>query len=101
MYYKYMQKNNLDFLRGYLATNLPKVHLIEPEGTYLIWLNFNEYGLSDSELDDLIVNKAKVWLDRGTMFGLEGEGYQRINIATPKPLLEEALNRIKNALDSI
>lgn len=94
-------KNNLEFLRSYLAKNLPKVHLIEPEGTYLIWLDFNEYGLSDSELDDLIVNKAKVWLDRGTMFGLEGEGYQRINIATPRPLLEEALNRIKSALDSI
>nr|MCR5172225.1 aminotransferase class I/II-fold pyridoxal phosphate-dependent enzyme [Treponema sp.] len=94
-------KNNLDFVRDYLAKNLPKVHLVEPEGTYLIWLNFNEYGLSDSELDDLIVNKAKVWLDRGTMFGLEGEGYQRINIATPKPLLEEALIRIKNALDAI
>ena len=85
---------NLDFLRTFLKEKLPKVRLIEPEGTYLIWLDFSEYGLSDAELDDIIVNKAKLWLDRGTMFGKEGEKYQRINIATPRPLLEDALNRL-------
>ena len=88
---------NIDFVRTYLKENLPKVRLIEPEGTFLLWLDFSAYGLSDAELDYLIVNKAKVWLDRGTMFGKEGECYQRINIATPRPLLEDALNRIKNA----
>ena len=63
-----------------------------------MWLDFSKLadklGLSDSEIDDIIVNKAKVWLDRGTMFGKEGEYYQRINVATPRPLLEEALERI-------
>ena len=91
-------KENLDFLRNFLAEKLPKVRLIEPEGTYLIWLDFSAYGYSDAELDDLIVNKAKVWLDRGTMFGSEGENYQRINIATPRPLLQEALERLAKAL---
>ena len=86
---------NLAYLRTFLRENLPKVHLIEPEGTYLIWLDFSEYGYSDTELDDLLVNKAKLWLDRGTMFGPEGEGYQRINIATPRPILQEALERIQ------
>ena len=57
--------------------------------------------LSDSEIDDIIVNKAKVWLDRGTMFGPEGEYYQRINVATPRPVLEEALNRIEGAFKEI
>ena len=85
---------NLNFVRDFVAKNLPKVRLIEPEGTYLLWLDFSAYGYSDSELDDIIVNKAKVWLDRGTMFGIEGEGYQRINIATPRPILQEALERI-------
>ena len=89
---------NLDFVRNFVKENLPKVRLIEPEGTYLLWLDFSAYGYSDSELDDLIVNKAKVWLDRGTMFGCEGEGYQRINIATPRPILEEALKRIEKNL---
>ena len=85
----------------FLAEKLPKVRLIEPEGTFLLWLDFSKLGLSDSEIDDIIVNKAKVWLDRGTMFGLEGEFFQRINVATPRPVLEDALNRIANAFKEI
>lgn len=90
--------SNIEFLRNYLAEKLPAVRLIEPEGTFLLWLDFSALGYSDSELDDIIVNKAKVWLDRGTMFGPEGEKYQRINIATPQPLLREAIDRIAGAL---
>ena len=86
---------NLDFLRSFLKERLPKVRLIEPEGTYLIWLDFSAYGYSDAELDDIIVNKAKLWLDRGTMFGPEGANFQRINIATPRPLLQDALERLE------
>ena len=92
-------QENLDFLRNWLKTNLPKVRLIEPEGTFLLWLDFSAYNFSDKELDEIIVHKAKVWLDRGTMFGFEGNNFQRINIATPRPLLQEALERIKNALE--
>ena len=91
-------RSNIEFVRNYLAERLPNVRLIEPEGTFLLWLDFSALGYSDSELDDLIVNKAKVWLDRGTMFGPEGDKYQRINIATPQPLLREALDRIAEAL---
>ena len=93
-------KGNIDFLRSFLAEKLPKVRLIEPEGTFLLWLDFSKLGLSDSEIDDIIVNKAKVWLDRGTMFGPEGEFYQRINVATPRPVLEEALTRIAKAFEN-
>ena len=94
-------KENIDFVRSFLAKKLPEVRLIEPEGTFLLWLDFSKLGLSDSEIDDIIVNKAKVWLDRGTMFGPEGEYYQRINVATPQPVLEEALNRIAGAFKEI
>ena len=90
--------SNIDFIRNYLAKKLPKARLIEPEGTFLLWIDFSAYGIPDGELDDLIVNKAKVWLDRGTMFGSEGDCYQRINIATPQPLLQEAIDRIAGAL---
>ena len=90
-------KENIDFTRSFLAEKLPLVRLIEPEGTFLLWLDFSKLGLSDSEIDDIIVNKAKVWLDRGTMFGPEGEFFQRINIATPRPVLEEALTKIAKA----
>ena len=91
--------SNIEFVRSYLAENLPKVRLIEPEGTFLLWLDFSALGFSDAEIDDIIVNKAKVWLDRGTMFGQEGSCYQRINVATPRPLLEEALKRIAKAFN--
>ena len=94
-------KENIDFVRSFLAEKLPEVRLIEPEGTFLLWLDFSKLGLSDSQIDDIIVNKAKVWLDRGTMFGPEGEFYQRINVATPRPVLEEALNRIAGAFKEI
>ena len=89
---------NIDFVRTYLKEKIPQARLIEPEGTYLLWIDFSALGFPDSELDDLIVNKAKVWLDRGTMFGEEGNCYQRINIATPQALLKEAIDRISEAL---
>ena len=89
---------NIDFVRTYLKEKIPQARLIEPEGTFLLWIDFSALGISDSELDDIIVNKAKVWLDRGTMFGPEGNCYQRINIATPQPLLREAIDRISEAL---
>ena len=88
-------KSNLDYLRTFLKERLSKVRLIEPEGTYLIWLDFSALGYSDAELDDIIVNKAKLWLDRGTMFGPEGANFQRINIATPRPVLQDALERLE------
>ncbi len=93
----YIQKN-MDFTKQFIKEKLPQVQVMDSEGTYLLWLDFSKLGLSDSELDDIIVNKAKVWLDRGTMFGQEGEYYQRINVATPQPLLKDALDRIAGAL---
>ena len=92
----YIQKN-MEFTKHFLKEKLPKVQVMDSEGTYLLWLDFSALGLSDSEIDDIIVNKAKVWLDRGTMFGEEGEYFQRINVATPRPILEKALDRIAMA----
>ena len=83
-------------MRTFVKEKLPKVRLIEPEGTYLLWLDFSALGYSDDELDNIIVNKAKLWLDRGTMFGPEGSNFQRINIATPRAILEDALKRLES-----
>lgn len=90
-------KDNLDFVKDYLKNHLPEIELIEPEGTYLIWLDFRKLGLSDEEVDDIMIKQAKLWLDSGKIFGSEGNGFQRINIACPRIILEEALNRIKDA----
>lgn len=54
---------------------MPKVTLIEPEGTYLLWLDFSAYGLSDEDLDDIIINDANLWLDSGHIFGKAGRGF--------------------------
>ena len=92
----YIQKN-IDFTKEYFKENLPQVRVMNNEGTYLIWLDFSDFGFSDQKIDEIIVNKAKVWLDRGTMFGPEGEYFQRINVATPRKILKEALERITKA----
>ena len=89
---------NLDFLRDFLARKLSKAGLIEPEGTYLIWLDFRRLGLSPKSLDDLIVHKAGLWLDEGLIFGAGGEGFQRVNIACPRSILREALERLESAM---
>lgn len=94
---KYL-KENIDFTRDYLNKHLPKIKMIELEGTYLVWLDFRGLGLNEEELNELIVNKAKLWLDSGDIFGNVGQGFERINIACPRSVLKEALDRIRNAV---
>ena len=93
--------DNLNFLRDYIETNIPQIKLIEPEGTYLIWLDCSALGFEDKELEKFIVEKAKLWLDSGYIFGKEGEGFQRINIACPREALKKALEQLKVAVDEI
>lgn len=89
---------NLEYVKTFLRDNLPQVKLVEPEGTYLLWLDFRELNLTEEELEDLIINKAKLWLDGGTMFGTEGVGFQRINIACPQKILIQAFTQLKEVL---
>lgn len=92
---------NLDLVRDFLRRELPQIRLVEPEGTYLLWLDCRELGLSDRELDRLMVEKAGLWLDAGPMFGAGGEGFQRMNIACPRQMLEQALSQLKAAVMSV
>lgn len=85
---------NIQFAKKYIEEHCSKIKVLVPEGTYLLWLDFSETGFSDAEINDKVLNKAKVWLDNGSMFGKEGEKFQRINCATPRTILEEALKRI-------
>ena len=94
-------KGNLDFLRDYLRERLPMIRMIEPEGTYLVWLDFRELRLSLLELQELIVHRAGLWLDDGEIFGRTGEGFQRINIATSRSVLRQALERLEKALRAV
>lgn len=85
---------NIVFAKNYIEENCPKIKVVVPEGTYLLWLDFSGFSLTDKEINERILNKAKVWLDSGSMFGKEGEKFQRINCATPRSILKEALQRI-------
>lgn len=89
---------NIEFIEKYIRENLPNVTMIDTEGTYLVWLDFRKTGLNVDELEDRIIHKAKLWLDSGKIFGKCGEGFQRINVACPRSILKEALDRIKTAL---
>ena len=91
-------RDNLIFFRDYLKENIPELSLIEPEGTYLLWVDFRKLGLSEKQREDLIVNKAKLWIDSGAMFGTDGEGFERFNIACPKSYLKKALDSLANAI---
>ena len=89
------------FFKEYLAAHMPKIRLVEPEGTYLVWLDCSELGISGKELDQFIVDKAGLWLDGGSMFGPSGAAFQRVNIACPQATLELALNKLKAAVDNL
>ena len=91
-------KSNIDFTRKYVEENLPGVTMAEHEGTYLVWLDFRDTGLDVEQLEHMIVHEAKLWLDSGKIFGDSGKGFQRINVACPRVVLEEALSRIKSCL---
>jgi len=86
---------NIRILREFLSERLPEIRLMEPEGTYLLWLDFSRYGLPQNELDRRITEGAKLWLSSGTTFGADGKGFQRLNIACPSAVLIEALTRLE------
>jgi len=91
-------ESNADYLVEYMKKNIPGVTIIKPEGTYLGWLDFQEVIADSGKLQSVLVDQAKVGLSKGVDFGTGGAGCARINFACPRLLLEEGLNRIKNAI---
>lgn len=93
--------DNLKFLREFIKERIPRIKLVEPEGTYLVWLDFKGLGLDEKGLNGLIIEEAGLWLDRGTMFGQGGANFQRLNIACPQLVLGEALTKLEKAINDI
>lgn len=91
-------EGNIQYLTEYVEQNIPQINVIQPEGTYLVWLDFRSLGLKAKELEALMQKKAKVALDEGYIFGTGGEGFERINVACPRSTLEEGLRRIEKAV---
>lgn len=94
-------EGNLNFLCEYIEKNIPQVKVIKPEGTYLVWLDFRDWGWDSDDLESFLLKKAKVALDPGYWFGEEGKGFMRINIACPRTLLKEGLDRIRQAMKQV
>jgi len=90
---EYVQ-GNLEFLENFFKSQLPEVKVIEPEGTYLVWTDFRGFGMGYRELLKKFVDEAKVAPGQGDIYGPEGEGFMRINLACPRTILEEGLKRI-------
>lgn len=91
----YLQ-DNYSFLEKFFKENLPKVKVMKPEATYLIWIDFSAFGLSDELLNQKLID-AGVGLNRGVVFGKQGSGYMRLNIGCPRSVLEQALVLIQEA----
>ena len=92
--------DNFRFLDGFISANLPQIKVMRPEATFLVWLDFREFGMSDREITQFLVEKAKVGLNNGARFGLGGDGFQRINIGCPRSLLKTGLERICEAFNN-
>jgi len=91
-------RGNDRFLREFLATRLPRVKASPLEGTYLAWLDFRDYGFSPEALKDCMIQKARLALNDGSMFGPGGEGFERMNLACPRSVLGQALDQLAVAL---
>lgn len=93
----YLQ-GNLDFLRNFLQERIPEIRLVEPSGTYFAWLDCSGLGLDRKELNDLVIHKAKLWLDAGHIFGKKSAAFQRIVLACTRKTLEQALTQLAAAV---
>ena len=90
---------NVQYVKAFLAERLPQVKLIEPEGTYLLWMDFSGVVKDDEELKTLLRDKAHLWLDEGEMFGPGGELFARMNIACPRSIVKQAMEQLGEAVE--
>ena len=94
---EYLEANR-DLMLEFFRQKMPKIRMSFTEATYLSWLDLSEYGMRESEMNRLLIDRAEVVLNRGSIYGKEGEGFFRLNFACPRQVLEEALTRMENVL---
>lgn len=92
---------NVKLVRSFLKENLPQVKMMEPDGTYLLWLDFSDLGMDSDALDAFMIQKAKVWMNKGTMFGDGGQCCFRMNLGSPRAVIRQALEQICEAVKSL
>ncbi len=94
-------KKNIDFVEEFLKNNIPEIKMLRPEATYMIWLDCRNLNMDDKTLKNFLISEAKIGLNDGPVFGIGGEGFQRINIACPLSVIEDALIRLQCAIKII
>ncbi|MBN2074921.1 MAG: PatB family C-S lyase [Dehalococcoidales bacterium] len=97
---EYLQ-GNLDFIKDFIVERIPKIKVTEHQGTYLLWLDFRALGLDNESLRAFTREKVKIGLNDGYTFGESGSGFQRMNFACPRSIIQEALTRIEKAVNSL
>ncbi len=94
-------EENYRFVKEYFQHNMPRLSIIEPEGTYLLWIDWSHLPFTDSERKRWLVEEAKIALNHGPTFGEEGKNFERMNIACPRRTLEEGVSRLHKAYQNI
>lgn len=91
-------EDNVEFAVDYIRKNIPEIKSYKPEGTYLLWLDFNSLDKSPEEIDEILIARGRVKLNDGSPYGTGGDGFFRLNVGCPRKVLVEALERIKRAV---
>lgn len=92
---------NIDYVDEFLKAHAPKIKVMRPQASFLIWLDCRELGMSQKELNEFFVEKAHLGLNDGEMFGKEGIGFMRLNIASPRSILEQAMKQLETAYSQL
>ena len=90
-------KGNVDYVCNFLQERIPSIHCVPPQGTYLMWLDFREWDMTHEEIYQFLIDKAGWGVNEGSMFGEEGRGWMRVNIATQRSVLEQAMEQLYQA----
>lgn len=97
---RYVQAN-IDFTRDFLAREVPGVTIVEPQASFLLWVDFRGLGLAQEQLMGMLLDRARIAVNDGTMFGRQGEGFVRLNVGTPRRILADALAGIRDAVTEL
>jgi len=94
-------EGNVNLVMDYFSSLIPRIKPVRPEGTYLVWLDCRQLGMTGRQLTDFMVNKAGIAMSAGTYFGKNAEGYMRMNVACPRAIVQKALQQLKEAVDAL
>lgn len=92
---------NMQYVIDFINEKLPMIKTAKPEGTYLMWLDFNGVGIPQDKIQDFLINEAKVAMNDGATFGENGKGFFRMNVACPRYMVEEAMEKIEKAIRNL